>query len=403
MKRLTLALVALVLLFAAVSLSLRAPLAGEAAAQSGRRLAPPSPSKAGEAVKPAAQLLKDEEGVKTTAPSKDEAVFKPAAASKDEEVIKVDVDLVVLDALVMQKKTGRVMGSLRREDFTLYEDGVAQEIKHFGQDEFPLSVLLLIDRGACLDPYGAEVQHAINKALVRLKPTDEVAVMAYHNTVELIEGFTRDREKTRKALNRIPPHDAEATHCLNLALYDAAEHMVSAGNPVGRRVIIVITGVKSNFDCEGPSSKEARHAIFESGSVVCGLVPKSRIQRMESGMMRMATRMGGLLKIRSVSIDKLAEETGGEVMDDDKPETIDRAFNTLMEHLRTRYSMGFVSTNKSPDGGARKLKLKVSKEAERAAKKSGDNLVVKTRTAYIAPKRSPAPQQADGSQTVARP
>jgi VWFA-related protein len=316
------------------------------------------------------------------------------APAKDEETVKVDVDLVVLDALVMQNKTGRVVGDLKREDFALFEDGVRQEITHFGQDTLPLSVLLLIDRGGCLDPFGEEVHRATLDAVARLKPTDEVAVMTYHNTADLLEGFTRDRARINEALDRVPPHDEQADHCLNLALNEAADYMISAGNPVGRRVIIVVTGVKSNFDCPGPSSKEARLAIFESGSVVCGLVPKTDEQRIENGVMRMATKMGGMFGAPSVSIDKLAEETGGEVMDDDKPETLDRAFNTLMDHLRTRYNMGFVSTNKAHDGHLRKLKLKLSDAAQ---KRDGGKLVVKTRGSYVAPKADAAQAEGHGS------
>src|SRR5436309_1648968 len=63
------------------------------------------------------------------------------------EVVKVDVDLVTVDALVMQKQTARVVGNLTRDDFVLSEDGVKQIITHFSQDSLPLSVLLLIDRG----------------------------------------------------------------------------------------------------------------------------------------------------------------------------------------------------------------------------------------------------------------
>ena len=51
-----------------------------------------------------------------------------------DDVVKVDVDLVVLDALILEKKTGRVEGGLKQEDFTLTEDGVKQQITHFNQD-----------------------------------------------------------------------------------------------------------------------------------------------------------------------------------------------------------------------------------------------------------------------------
>jgi hypothetical protein len=63
------------------------------------------------------------------------------------DVVKVDVDLVKIDALVLQKNTARIVGGLNKEDFLPYEDGIKQEITHFSQDELPLSVVVAIDRG----------------------------------------------------------------------------------------------------------------------------------------------------------------------------------------------------------------------------------------------------------------
>lgn len=297
------------------------------------------------------------------------------------DTVKVDVDLVVLDALVLQKKTARVVGSLKQGDFVLTEDGVRQEITHFGQSTAPLSVLLLVDRGGCLDPFGKEVRAATLAALSRLKPQDEVALMAYSDTVQLVQGFVRDRRRIEEAMERVPEANEEARHCLNRAFYDAAQYMMEASNPEGRRVIIVITAVTSNMDCEGPSSKEAARAIYESGSVVCGLIPSSPGQRIENGIASVGTRLGRMFKLPSVSLKELADETGGEVLDD-KPETLDRAFNTLIDHLRTRYQLGFVSSNKKRDGSTRKLKLEIIP----AARKAQGELVVKTRRTYIAPK-----------------
>src|SRR5438552_2665125 len=150
---------------------------------------------------------------------------EPATAARPEEIVKVDVDLVTVDALVLQKNTARIVGDLKRDDFIISEDGVRQTITHFGQDSLPLSVLLLIDRGGCLDPFGEHVRHAAFDAISRLKPVDEVAVMSYHNNVELLQGFTRDRNAIAGALNHVPPHDEQADHCLNKALFDAAEYM----------------------------------------------------------------------------------------------------------------------------------------------------------------------------------
>jgi len=303
-------------------------------------------------------------------------------ANSKTDVVKVDVDLVTVDALVLQKNTARVVGNLKQDDFVISEDGVRQSITHFSQDRLPLSVLLLIDRGGCLDPFGREVRRAALEALSRLKPTDEVAVMTYHNSAELLQGFTRNRILIEDALNHVPPHDEEANHCLNKAFSEAASYMVQSGNPVGRRVVIAITGVTRNFDCpDGPSGKAATQSIFESGSVVCGIIPRTADQQMENGMMIWATRVGGLARMPSLNIQTLAEETGGEVLQD-KPEHLDSTFTTLITHLRTRYSLAFVSSNKKRDGSLRKLKIDVAP----ALQKSEGKLVVKARRSYVAPK-----------------
>lgn len=310
------------------------------------------------------------------APSTSEAEIKVA------DIIKTDVDLVTIDALVLRKNTSREVGNLKQEDFLVSEDGTPQAITHFSQDQLPLSVLLLIDRGGCLDPFGTEVRRAAKDALSRLKPTDEVAVMTYHDTVELRQGFTRDRLRLERALDYVPEHDERANHCLNTVFDEAANYMNKAANPSGRRVIIALTGVTRNWDCRnGPSHTAATNSVFESGSVVCGIIPKTPEQVAENGMMRWATRMGRIAGVNYLDIQKLADETGGEVLRD-KPEELHQTFDTLITHLRTRYSLSFVSTNKNHDGTLRKLKVDL---AEGAAKSEG-KLVVKARKSYVAPK-----------------
>ncbi len=299
----------------------------------------------------------------------------------DNENIRLAVDLVVLDALVIQQKTGRVAGNLNKEDFLVAEDGVRQQITHFSQDTLPLSVILLIDRGGCLDPFSDKVRHATLEALQRLRPQDEVALMSFANTTELIEGFGRGKARILAGLDHLPPHDENADHCFNRAFYEAADYMRRAGNPDGRRVIIMITGITTYFGCAGTSPDEARMTVLESGSVVCGIIPKTAGQRMENGIMIAAAGIGGLFKAKSSNLKQLADETGGEVLTD-KPENLDHTFNDLIDHLRTRYTLGFVSTNKKRDGSFRKLKI----ELAHPPTKSEDRLVVKTKRGYVAAK-----------------
>ncbi len=313
-----------------------------------------------------------------TPPTTSQSIEKNSAQVKADD-LRLSVDLVVIDAQVLQQKTARIVGNLKKEDFILSEDGAQQQITHFSQDTLPLSVILMIDRGSCLDPFSEQVHRATLEAMSRLKPNDEVALMTFSDDVELVQGFTHDRRKIARALDRIPAHNEEANHCYNLAFNDAAHYMRRAGNPDGRRVIIVISTVTTAFDCQGPSGEETRQVLLESGSVVCGIIPKTKMQRMESGAMRAATGIGGMFGAKKTSLNKLAEETGGVIIND-RPEEMDRAFNSLVDQLRTRYSIGFVSTNTKRDGTFRKLKLDVSPSLQ----KQNEKLVVKTRRGYIA-------------------
>jgi VWFA-related protein len=304
------------------------------------------------------------------------------------DVVKVDVDLVKIDALVLQKNTARIVGGLKNEDFLLYEDGIKQQITHFSQDQLPLSVVVAIDRGpACpqpLDVWSDEAHRAAREAIDRLKPVDEIAVMAFTDTTKMIQPFTRNRILIEKALNNIPEpaKTINVAHCFNILFADAAEHLLKASNPAGRRVIIVITSVTRLFDCSNaPSNRAATTAIYESGAVVCAIIPKTLTQRVENIRQTVATRMNKVVFANYMDLDHLANETGGEVLAD-KPEKLDTTFQTLIDHLRSRYNLAFVSTNKQRDGMTRKLKLDI----DPARQKSQGKLVIKARRSYIAPR-----------------
>jgi Ca-activated chloride channel homolog len=274
------------------------------------------------------------------------------------------------------------VGGLKKEDFQISEDGATQEITHFSQDKLPLSVILLIDRGVCIEPFTEEVHHAAREALDRLKPADEIAIMAYANTSVLIEPFTRNRIMIENALHRMPPQAGNVEHCLNNVFNDAAEYMTKASNPAGRRVVIVLTGQTRLFDCsDSPSGRSAALAIYESGSVVCAIIPKVPLQGLENGIMTMATRVMKVGGADYMDIQTLANETGGEVLSD-KPEVLETTFQTLIDHLRSRYNLGFVSTNKKRDGTMRKLKLDLSPSIH----KSQGKLVIRARRSYVAPR-----------------
>src|SRR5437868_6420075 len=110
------------------------------------------------------------------------------------EVIKVNTELVVFDAQVIDKKTKRVIGDLTKDDFELSDNGARQQISYFSRDELPLSIMLLLDVSGSVRPILHQIRDGALNALQRLRPQDQVAVVAFANTSRLAQNFTNDRK-----------------------------------------------------------------------------------------------------------------------------------------------------------------------------------------------------------------
>jgi VWFA-related protein len=297
--------------------------------------------------------------------------------NQPELTVKIDTNLVVIDALVVSKKTGRVIGALKREDFLVYEDGVQQEITHISQDKLPLSVMLLLDVSGSVQPELRQIQAGARYAMEQLKPEDELAVMVFAGGAKLIQVFTKDRSLIEDKIAGIKDNPlgfrGRIGTRINEGVYQAAAHMDQATNPLSRRVIIGVTDNRSSAIPTGHSGSEALEQLYESGSVVCGLIVESGIFGRILG--KAGSPVGNLLG----RIDSFADKTGGEVMKA-KREEIAHKLVELIGHLRTRYTLGYTPANPNLDGKFRKLELKVTSEVEAREGK----VVVRTRQGYYA-------------------
>jgi hypothetical protein len=160
--------------------------------------------------------------------------------------------------------------------------------------------------------------------------------------------------------------------------------MRQAGNPVGRRVIIMFTGTARGINCKGPTAEQTTTEILESGTTVCALMINNKVD--QTGLTETAIQHGindaaKLIGVGTVAVKSLVEETGGEYVSA-KADNLEFQFDTLLTRVRTRYAIGFISSNTKHDGGYRKLKAEMSAAAEKREGK----LIVKTRRGYIAPK-----------------
>jgi VWFA-related protein len=287
-------------------------------------------------------------------------------------VIKTSVNLVNLFVTVRDKNK-RIMSDLKQEDFKVFEDNQEQKIAFFSKEvTLPITLALLLDTsGSEQDMLGA-IQEAGSAFLSRiLKKGDEALVMSFDSDVDLLSDFTDDRAQldraVRKARINIPgggviagnPGPIGSQHQTGTALYDAI--YLACGEKLnteaGRKAIVIVT------DAQDEGSKvrieEAIEAAQRTDTVVHILLVYDR-------------RFGA----NSGAAHKIADDTGGRVIDVRSDKKMMQAFDEISEELRSQYTLGYYPTNTSLDGKFRKVKVDMNNH----------DLKVLARKGYYAPK-----------------
>src|SRR5579872_4247337 len=129
------------------------------------------------------------------------AVCFSRISAQAQEPIRVDVNLVMLDATV-KTKSGQIMNDLKKDDFEVREDGVAKKITVFSRDQLPLNVALVLDLSDSIGPFLGPLREAATTTLAALKPEDEVALFTFSTEAQLSVPLTTDKNKIAEQLDR---------------------------------------------------------------------------------------------------------------------------------------------------------------------------------------------------------
>jgi VWFA-related protein len=305
-------------------------------------------------------------------------------------VYRVDVHVVQVDAQVLSKKTRQAARELKKEDFELYEDNVRQQVSSFSQDTLPLSVVLLFDLTDSVRPVLKSLADGALEALQHLKPEDEVTVMVYAASAQVLQQATTDRALAVAAIAKASRMESGEAAFFNEGIFQAAEQLTKGKNPSSRRVIIWLTDDVPNIPSEDSvplryrtslngamphSQAEAMRHLLQTSTVVCSLVKQSDLSVSgESGLMskpaeRMLHPPGEVYKYASV--------TGGQVIEFKKKELKEK-LTLLIDDLRMRYSLGYHPSGQKPKGKYCAIKVKLAPEAKKAV----GNVVVEARQGY---------------------
>jgi VWFA-related protein len=305
-------------------------------------------------------------------------------------VYRVDVHVVQVDAQVLSKKTRQAARELKKEDFELYEDNVRQHVSSFSQDTLPLSVVLLFDLTDSVRPVLKSLADGALEALQHLKPEDEVTVMVYAASAQVLQQATTDRALAVAAIAKASRMESGEAAFFNEGIFQAAEQLTKGKNPSSRRVIIWLTDDVPNIPSEDSvplryrtslngamphSQAEAMRHLLQTSTVVCSLVKQSDLSVSgESGLMsKPAERM----LHPPGEVYKYAASTGGQVIEFKKKELKEK-LALLIDDLRMRYSLGYHPSGQKPKGKYCAIKVKLAPEAKKAV----GNVVVEARQGY---------------------
>ncbi len=161
---------------------------------------------------------------------------------------KTGVDVVSVSATVTDA-SGRFVRNLTRDDFVLYEDGVAQPILYFNNERVPVSLGLALDTsGSMAGEKIRAAQGALSRFLVDLLgPEDEVFVYRFSDEAVLVQGWTTDRRRLPALLGGIQPSGETVlydTVSESLPLAKSGHHrkkalvVISDGNDTGSMISV---------------------------------------------------------------------------------------------------------------------------------------------------------------------
>lgn len=184
----------------------------------------------------------------------------PVKEEQEIETLKIDTDLVTVPVIATDRN-GVYITDLRKEDFIIQEDGVAQEVTFFGTVAKPFHVVLMLDTSASTRENLRQIQQAAFAFVQQLQPADRVKIISFDEQVRDLNEFTSDRETLRQAINSV--RSGEGTK-----VYDAMEVALNTIRNVKGRKAIVLFSDAVDFHSDRATYESTVRWLDEEGVIV---------------------------------------------------------------------------------------------------------------------------------------
>src|SRR5215813_2440698 len=280
-------------------------------------------------------------------------------------------NVVTLDVTVIERDA-QAFGSLTREEFTVYEDGVKQEIRSLTAQESPFSLGIAIDASGSMRSQLPLIARVARDVIGQLQLADEAFVVAFKVEPELIQDFTNNQRALASAVGEI--YTSGAT-----ALYDAvvatADHVYKKGKSRRKALLFITDGEEKNSSVR---EDKAITALIENQAQAYFVCPPAQVSSPYPGGMSPSNPRAPL--------DRLAKATGGQAFYLKAPDESAAIATKIIGSLRRQYVITYVSTNNKQEDKLRKVRVVVSP-------KDGRKLNVIARQGYYGPGHKRAAEQ----------
>ncbi len=267
--------------------------------------------------------------------------FGPAFGAEPAQFVS-GVSAVEVYATVTDSKGEPVRG-LTAADFRVEEDGRPQAIQTFAAGEFPLALAIGVDRSFSVPRDQLDAAATAARSFVqRLRPSDQVMVLAIGSEVEAISALSTNHGAATAALERLEPWGTTPLHDATLNALDAIQ------SASGRRALILL------------SDGEDRYSAASADAVV------AEARRRDVLVYPIATG-----RKRPPMFVELASVTGGRSFHAAERRALEAALDSIARELRSQYLLGYTPSADDVRRGWRSIRVTVSRPDARVRARDG--------------------------------
>ena len=306
------------------------------------------------------------------------AALAPSAGSQQGTAIRKDVDLVSIYFTVRDGQK-RLVTEMEQDRFRVFEENKEQKITHFARhSDVMLNLGVLIDTSTKVPGLlGAEADAAVEflQRVMRRKDLGfVVSVDSRVNTLQVPTGelqalvekadSIRDRgtwSAGRPPL-RLPPiitgpfptpgaGPGMGNPMREARIFDAVRVSVSRylKQEVGRKAVVILALAD---DAKSESTVEDALVALQGSDVIAYVLQFQHDEGDDCDITH-------IFRSGSGRLGRVAEETGGRVLDVRGRKKLREAFLEIAEELHNQYSLGYSPQNQKWDGSFRKVQIKV--------------------------------------------